>query len=238
MSRQQHDRSGWDSRTPENPSKEHTLAHSITITEQHRLAAREEQEVKHEKNRMSGGDAARLRAIGAAERIECEAQQLFVERFARIPKNQQVMVKLLTRLGPQREYRCLSADCAVFRAPLLADPEYTDRRALKLLRCLAKGWQPSSTQDVLLFAELTPEEAALSDADFRLLMDPQPRRLRRVASPTQPRNRVPANDHSLAELRVRGIDCAGLDLADRLRIQKVGFRRWLDEITTGTSNLV
>lgn len=41
------------------------------------------------------------------------------------------------------------------------------------------------------------------------------------------------NPRSLAELKVNGIDCYGLNCSDQRRIAKVGFWAWLDEVAAG-----
>jgi hypothetical protein len=124
---------------------------NIEHTELTGLAGQILEDFKKPAKGMSEAAAAKLRAIGEAERADQAAQKDFVERFERLPKDTWALAQVLSRCS--------------------TDQSNLERRANKLRLSLRLGLKASSVGDVFFLAELTREEAALSDEKFIRLIE-------------------------------------------------------------------
>lgn len=126
----------------------------MIITEQHRITARENRE---HKRKMSATVAQRLRKATEDRERAAEAEASFIKTFGELETDSWTMRQLLERIShPAKEPTMTREEL----------DDYYDRRALKLRRCLAMGWNPQSVRDVILFAELTPFEWKMSGSAF------------------------------------------------------------------------
>ena len=152
----------------------------MLITDEHR------QSVRNPKTRLSEKAAARLATLSEFGKAERDGQKQFVDRFS------EVLAKVNKRCNVTNNVHLLMS----ILQRCSTDQSNLERRALKLRRCLAMGWTVKSVGDVLFCAELTAEEAAISDSEFyeRVTADwPRPS-LPRPSLPTvkRSRNRISA----------------------------------------------
>jgi hypothetical protein len=127
----------------------------MIVTEQDRIAARQERE--GHRHKMSSVAAQRMRH--RAEQLDraLKAEEQFLKKFNQLERDSWTMRQLLERISRP------AAEASMTKAEI---DEYHDRRTLKLRRCLAKGWKPNHIHDIVFFAELTPAEAEMSTDNF------------------------------------------------------------------------
>lgn len=127
----------------------------MIVTDQDRIAAREERD--GHRHKMSAVAAQRMRY--RAEQLDraLKAEEQFLKKFNELERDSWTMRQLLERISRP------AAEASMAEEEI---DEYYDRRTLKLRRCLAMGWKPKHIHDIVFFAELTPAEAEMSTDNF------------------------------------------------------------------------
>jgi len=113
------------------------------------------------KPKMSDAAKAKLRNISEHDKIDQQAEQNFSEAFQRLPRDVPAMRYVLRKILPTigalaiREHKSGRGD------------EYNIMRmAQKLLAGVTSGLRPQRVIDVVLLAELTPDELRMTDDAF------------------------------------------------------------------------
>jgi hypothetical protein len=189
-----------------------------------REQVRAEQEEKAARSKMSDTDAAKLRAVTEAAKTDKKATEIFINQFARLPKDTWTLTQLLKRIYSLDQSSLTMEDGSATPVPRTRQitPQILERMAAKIRWCLHRGWSVTCVGDVTFFGTLAREESEMSKEKRFVMSDEQflaRLTLTKTASLSIVRNpALPV---------VGGLDLNGLDAETADDIMEIGLSAWL-----------